>query len=361
MAIKTLLKYIIPTCLFVITISCGLFDPDDERLVDPLSFSWSVDTLSYPGSFQLKLKNIWGASRKDVYAVGHNFSGAKMFHYNGKNWSPVELHTSGGGPIAGAHQIEDVHGFSDSDIWAVGHHTLDIPTDSSTIHRKIALVIHYNGYQWVESDTIHDEPLYSVGGGSSDDFWVGGLNDILYRYDGSKFTKYLIPLEINPEWFHYIGYIVGGKDGIAYAMLRIPGGGTIQPIDYLLKFEDDEWIVFDSAYADTWMRLWLSPSGTLYGAGYFHLDRWENGSRTTLMDSTYYAAAHGTGDDNFYVVGNTSPMKSEIAVWYYNGEEFRQLPIPKVENGYAAGVWTDGTEVFVLAVIGNSTVVLHGK
>ncbi|MFC1481208.1 hypothetical protein ACFL6E_03060 [Candidatus Neomarinimicrobiota bacterium] len=343
-----------PLALLLAISACGLFGPEEDGKVDPLSFTWTVDTLYYPGSLQIAMSNIWGASPKDVYTVGHNSNGAKMFHYDGKIWNPVALGvTRGGTTITTSFGMEDVYGFAGDDIWAVGYHrNLGLSNTS--------LVIHYNGYQWAESDTIEDEWLFSIGGSSSDDFWVGGMNGILYHYNGSDFTLYPMPVDIDSTDYHYIKAIAGSKNGIAYALLHNPSGGGY-PQTYLLKFEAGTWELIEEAPFLTWSNIWLSPTGTLYAAGAYHLDRWENGSRTTLLDSTWYQNIHGISDADFYLSGRNNPYDMTVTVWHYNGTEFRRLPIPEVKDAYTAGIWTDGKEVFILAVIGNSTVVLHGK
>lgn len=38
---------------------------------DPRTYSWTADTLSYPGFFQTLVYDMWDSSANDVYAVGH--------------------------------------------------------------------------------------------------------------------------------------------------------------------------------------------------------------------------------------------------------------------------------------------------
>jgi len=288
-----------------------------------------------------------------------------MFHFNGNAWNPVELEeTRGGSTINTPYHLEDVYGFSSNDIWAVGNHRELIYTDSTREKKLSSLVIHYNGVEWVESDTIPDKEIMSLGGRSGDDFWVGGLNGILYHYNGSSFEFFPHPLVINPEWFHYINDIVSDADGNAYALLQVPGGGSITPIVYLLKFEVGEWRVFDSAPNDNWTRLWMSPSNTLYAVGANHVDRWDGGVRTTMLDSTIFYSVFGTDDNDFFVAGRNSPHDFQAAVWHFNGSEFRRLNIPKLDGAVTGGIWTDGDEVFIVTSLIDSSpqtsAVLHG-
>ena len=60
---------------------------------DPRTYTWTIDTLSYPGSAQTIMQSIWGSSPSDVYVVGHNDGGyGKMYHFDGKMWTPVVLY-----------------------------------------------------------------------------------------------------------------------------------------------------------------------------------------------------------------------------------------------------------------------------
>ncbi len=60
---------------------------------DPRTYTWTIDTLAYPGSYQTIMQSIWGSSPSDVYVVGHNDGGyGKMYHFDGKMWTPVVLY-----------------------------------------------------------------------------------------------------------------------------------------------------------------------------------------------------------------------------------------------------------------------------
>jgi len=87
----------------------------------PREYTWTIDTLAYPNSFQTSMRDIWGSSANDVYVVGHNDQAfGKMWHYDGSRWEPVRLHILEGGPLPNIGSLSAIYGFSANDIWAVG-------------------------------------------------------------------------------------------------------------------------------------------------------------------------------------------------------------------------------------------------
>ena len=83
--------FYLPCFVFIISfLSCNTTEPPTKPPKDPSTYSWTIDTLSYEGSTQTLLDNIWGTSPKDVYASGFNERGwGELYHYDGKFWSVV--------------------------------------------------------------------------------------------------------------------------------------------------------------------------------------------------------------------------------------------------------------------------------
>ena len=92
------LKDVILTLIIIIVflnVSCKEepITPPDNKVKNPREYSWTIDTLSYPGSLQTFMRDIWASSPSDVYVVGSNDQAyGHMFHYDGKNWTAVNLH-----------------------------------------------------------------------------------------------------------------------------------------------------------------------------------------------------------------------------------------------------------------------------
>ncbi|MGH2567772.1 MAG: hypothetical protein ACRDGA_05490, partial [Bacteroidota bacterium] len=111
------------TSLFVafVFLQFSCTDYGIEPIKDPRSYTWTIDTLAYPGSFQTAMRDIWGSSPTNVYVVGHNSDGfGKMFHFDGQEWKPVGLNPIEGGTIEGPIDLSAIHGFSRDNIWVVG-------------------------------------------------------------------------------------------------------------------------------------------------------------------------------------------------------------------------------------------------
>jgi len=119
------MKAIVFFCVTAIIIICAgcKKNPADskETPTNPRAYKWTVDTLAYPGSFQTSMRDIWGSSSKDVYVVGHNERAfGKMYHYDGRTWTPVRLHILEGGPLPNIGTLSAIYGISANDVWVVG-------------------------------------------------------------------------------------------------------------------------------------------------------------------------------------------------------------------------------------------------
>ena len=87
----------------MVTIACMFFGlcckddptkPPDEIIKKPREYTWTIDTLSYPGSMQTNMQDIWASSPANVYVVGRNERGyGKMYHFNDISWTDVKLST----------------------------------------------------------------------------------------------------------------------------------------------------------------------------------------------------------------------------------------------------------------------------
>ena len=155
------------TLLFVFTIAVLLHTgckknptpPDEMSQRSPREYTWAIDTLSYPNSFQTLMYNIWANTTDNVYLVGHNDRGfGKMYHYDGQNWDDVKLATSQGGNISGPIDLSAIHGFAPNDIWAVGER-LGINPNPPPNFLDSSLVIHFTGIDWFEVM----EPIFDSG------------------------------------------------------------------------------------------------------------------------------------------------------------------------------------------------------
>ena len=310
--------------------------------------TWTVDTLAYPGDYQTLMDDMWAISSDEVYVVGHNSTSRVMYRFNGERWSNVKLNKSEGGTIPGSKTLHGIYGFGPGDVWAVGDRNGD------------PLVIHFNGREWREVEVPPGNRLSKVWGSSPDDVWIAGVNGTLFHYDGTSVKKDSVPLSIpedaNP--FYTPAGLIGNSAGEVY-MLIIDFGSYHY---YFLERRGESWVVLDSLFDYSANDLWTIPSGEMFYTG-DHVYKWTGDSWARFIDwqECGYSGISGTDENNLIVVGYSSVGGTHGVAFHYNGVglyRFDELQLPGV---IYTEVWTDGEEVFILGVITNKTIIVHGK
>jgi hypothetical protein len=328
--------------------------PPDNSLKGPRTYTWTVDTITYPGSWQTNMQSIWGSSTSDVYIVGHNdqMGSGNMFHFNGKSWSATKFHSADGGTIYGAISLTDVYGFASNDIWAIGSkYEYGYATDSS-------FIMHYNGSQWSEQQIKRGGYLQTVWGIAPNDVWAGGLFGTLYHYNGTQWSKVSVPLEAH--FTEIEGSSFNDIFGITYHLSQGVYDTTVWS---MLHWDGTSWTVQMQFNEDNSMLDKFGTHAIHYvngicfsaGRGYFTKvgSNWER---------IYYAESHpvfwdfaAKNENDVIIVGLRG------LVYHYNGNDwyqFQSLFYPNVDYG---GCWRTDKEVFVVGTDGNKTVVLHGS
>lgn len=330
--------------------------PEEEK--DPRQYNWTADTLDYPSSSSFRLSALWGSSANDIYVVGRNGGQGLMQHFNGVEWTIVNLHSAQGGNIQGPIDLHDIYGFSSDDIWAVGEKIVYNQNPPPTLMDS-SLIIHYDGNQWQEVKTKKGRLLQSVWGSSANDIWFAGLNGTVFHYNGLSVTKDSLPIFIpdDPPYLYNLS-VAGNSTEDVYVLVK-GWTSTFARINYLLKHQSNQWELLDSTYIDI-HQIWINPSGKIFGLGdrvyVFSGDKWE-----LFFDELNSPGIRikGLSDDNIWVIG------IQGMVLHYNGEnwfEFEMLQSPANFNYF--DMWTDGSEVFI---VGNSSetprkgIILHGQ
>ncbi|MBI5217140.1 MAG: hypothetical protein HY960_15395, partial [Ignavibacteriae bacterium] len=148
-----IVKVILLIILILVSFSCEEDEtqPDETPKPGKRDYTWTVDTLAYPGSFQTLMQDIWASSPTDVYVVGHNDQNrGQMYHFNGVQWSPVKLLViEGGGVTTGPIDLGAIYGFAANDIYAVGERIYQNPSPPPNFLDS-SLIIHFDGRQWKE-------------------------------------------------------------------------------------------------------------------------------------------------------------------------------------------------------------------
>ena len=335
-------------------------DPVRPLPKNPREYTWSADTLDYPGNFQTLMYN---DTANNLYTVGHS-SGARglMWHFDGKTWTDVMLSTTQGGSISGPIDLQAIHGFSANDIWAVGERLFDNPNPPPNFLDS-SLVIHFNGSQWREEKVGIGRNLWAIWGSSPSDIWASGVGGTLFHFNGSVWQRKPNPVVIPPQIFFNLNSISGAGQDEAYMLGWTDDQSIVQNTYYFFELQSGEWGVVDSAkvgggkleFKWGYAELWHSPWNTLYsvGDGCFKWSgsRWEQ----MISTSTYMESIYGSSENNLFMVGHFGEL------WHYNGSDWLKLANVEFDDFTYNAVWTDGKEAFVIGSNGRVTLVLHGK
>jgi hypothetical protein len=290
---------------------------------NPREYTWTVDTLAYPGSHQTLMRNVWGSSSSNIYICGWNDRGyGRMYHFNGQLWTNVRLLVTEGGPLTRVGYFTGVAGFSANDLYAAG----DVGPQFEPF------LVHFNGSQWREINVPNGKGLQSIWGRSPSEIWIGGREGYLAHYNGSQFIPDSLPYTFlndttqNPQITQ-----ITGNTTITYLILGNAPDTLFFPIYYLYEHANSKWVVRDSSY--DFARVFLSPSGKLYRYGVGGVQQQMGDSWMPILSDLATVGMGADADNNMYAAG------------YY-------------------GVPSTGREAFIIGTTSGfpmKTLVLHGK
>ncbi len=274
---------------------------------------WSAVFENLPGG----LLRAWGTSSKDVYVVG---AGGQALHFDGKKWrrlspgistalwwvqgvGPDDIRMVGdGGKILRYRPSTDafetlaspterrlfgVWGAAPDDVWYVGGETGSnrgvVLRDDGTTIREVPLTatssavffkvigfasddvwlvgqqghaIHWDGSDYVETETHTALPLLGVHGGSDDELWaVGGVgNGVILEWNGTDWQE-----ETPPATPQMIGvWAVDAEDvyacGFNGRIFRRSGGAWAEVAEKLPTFQDLH-------------AIWVDDRGAIWATG----------------------------------------------------------------------------------------------
>lgn len=342
-------------------ISCKKSTEPVEVINDPRQYTWTADTLEYPGSSQTIMTSIWGSSSRNVYTVGHNsLSYGVMWHFNGTQWSDIHLHTTQGGNIQGAIDLAGIHGFSTNEVWAVGEHLYSNPNPPPNFLDS-SLIIHYDGSTWQEMPIIKQQGLETIWGDSPNRMWAGGHFGSLYKYDGLSWQPDTIHYSFPPHRFLNILSIAGNETSGFYMVINIFLENELEYF-YLFQYENNKWVARDSTkyYIDSYTRLWMSPSGKLYAGGNA-LRVWNGSSWSIILGPLSVINVFGTDDENIFVAALTFEGGK---IFHYNGKDWYDIPELTSPGVFFSDTWSDGQEAFAVGHtldFPQKTVVFRGR
>ena len=352
--------------LLLLQLSCNT-NPVEPPAKNPREYTWTIDTLAYPGSAQTLMREIWGSSPTDVYVVGHNDNPGvpTMFRFDGKSWKTTGFHAVEGGPIAGPVSLYSIYGFGLNNVFVVGQRIYDNPNPPPNFLDS-SLIIQYDGSRWREHRVV-GRFLHAIWGNDPQNIWVSGEEGSLFHYNGQSWTKESIPVSPPPGSYYKLYGIGGTSPTDLYLLASAHEDPLIRTTFYFLRRNVSGWAVIDTFINQPGMNqnkwgdneLWASPWGTLYsvGAGVF---QW-NGSSWTKIFSTDEPCTEifGSSENNIFVTGFRSIL------FHYNGTDWYQYENVRFPNVGYSGIWTNGKEVFLLAhTLGGfpqKTLILNGK
>ncbi len=311
----------------------------------PLDYKWSADTIDG------HLYSIWGGSSNNVYSVGWG----NMYRFDGHSWTRVTL-------SIGSFSLYKIHGFSNSDIWAVG-------SLSYLVNDKIqdsSIILHNNGGGWYIALQGKSRMLFSIGG-QQNNAWVGGINKTFYSYDGKSFKRETLPnmYSGNDSIYSDIVSIAKGENDIVYALVYIHYLNSNAPDirEVYMKNGNSSWIKSDSNLTYFSSRLWVNHSNELIGLGnYPKIKRGSTWSNYLPFDTVSAIAIAGSSNNNLVVAGNTKSYPTYSAVYYYNGTNWTLIPALSFQEVRPLDIAYFDDQIFILCSVSNSgkTVIFKG-
>ncbi len=320
---------------------------------NPREYSWTVDTLAYPGSLQTLMRHAWGSSSSNIYICGHNDTRyGNMYHWNGQSWTNVRLHVSEGGTLTSIGYFEGIVGFSSETIYAAG-----IGQDFRSF------LIQFNGSQWREINVLNGRGLLSIWGRSPNDILIGGLDGYLARYNGNQFARDSLPYSFDSTGMNIQVNQITGDNSAMHLVLSVAPDTLFNPIFYFYERSGPQWEIRDSSYE--FARIFIDPAGTLYRYGYEGVQRRQGPNWVSTLTGLTVGrnGMAASSSSNMFVAGSAGPSPAG-RVYHYDGTDWYEYAQLRLADVSFQAVWTDGREAFVIGWTSGSpmkTVVLHGK
>lgn len=188
----------------------------------------------------------------------------------------------------------------------------------------------------------------------------------LYHYDGVKWQRDSVPVSVPADGFFQITALEGISRTDVFAIGYMGQSSLARITHYFYhKRSVSPWAVVDSFIVEPgrvnkwgYGDLWVSPSGTLYSCG-DGVHKWNGSSWQKVFEHRkFISRITGTSDKNIFVVGHFG------TVLHFNGEDWFQFQQFANADAVLWGVWTDGTELFVVgftASFPQKTIILHGR
>lgn len=159
-------------------------DPNDVYLAGKGGFVARWDGIKFSllaGPVVGTLRDVWGFSEKDVWAVG---DGGRIYHSAGGTWTPVPIE-----PFKIPDQPDYI---VESDLYAIwGSAPDDIWASGAPDSQSHGVLVHYDGKTWkyVQAMTSETRIFRAIWGWGKDAMLLAGTQGMVYRYDGDSFSE----------------------------------------------------------------------------------------------------------------------------------------------------------------------------
>ena len=336
----------------------GTCSPDGWRLQRQSS--------KYGGASDLDmLEGIWGSSPHDVFVVGTKIRiGGIILHFDGATWMEMDR------PMKT--ELYGIWGASSSDIYAVG--------DS---------VLHYDGARWSVSAEMGEAGLKSVWGDSKVDVFAVGAPNLIYHFDGEKWTSAEggkqegffrsapgVWRRDAPEMLAGFSAVWGASPSSIFATGHLTRSAS--PVSIVLHYDGAKWApIRDERFVQMAGGVWGTSGSDVFvvGDGIEHFDgsSWHvmrtetdaefvwpffEGRRGGYVGRARLTAVWGTSSSDVFAVGDARAMfrpKGSLILHYDGDEPWREMSAGTRTE--LRGIWGSGpTDVFAVGAFGT---ILH--
>ena len=218
---------------------------------------WS--DVELPSEIDGVLNGVAAISPADVWAVGSvgdpaaSLERALVLHWDGTAWADVEMGRATGG---GKSALVDVEGVSSTDVWAVGYHHFQ------------PLILRFDGEAWSRSPTEIRGTLHAIEVFAPSEVWAVGTP--IQRFDGETWTE--SPITGGDAELVDVAAI-GGLDIWAVGSRPSKEPGTTRAAVY--RYSDRGWVPVEGpsvAGSDALSAVDALPDGTLLAVGWKDVD-----------------------------------------------------------------------------------------
>lgn len=237
------------------------------------------------------LTKVWGTSKEDVFAVG---SSGTICHWSGNAWETFPTMTNS--------WIRDISGRSPTDVYAVG--------DDGT-------VLHFDGTEWSREQIEPRDDLRGVWASPSSGVYIASIAGVVYRLDNSTWTAVDDSVDFAP--FSIIG--CGESD---FALIGTHFGRAIYNDTRLTSSWSTPQMNILDAWAQTTSNIIVANSdGDLY--------RFDGGlwSMQTTPADTRLRSIVGVSPEEIYAAGTRKSIHTRGVIAFYDGNDWESVEIPE--------------------------------